>query len=46
MPWDGLKWILVEESGWTLEYIDNLDLADVFARNAVRRGQYLATKGK
>jgi len=37
-----MRWIIAEEVGWELEYIDALTLEDVIERGQVRRGQALA----
>jgi len=42
MPWAGERWVIQEITGWTLEYIDNLDMADILELHAVKRGQSVA----
>lgn len=47
MPWEAMRWIIAGEmGGWTLEYIDMLDIRDVSHWQETRRGQALANKGR
>lgn len=34
-PWALVRWNIVEQTGWTLEYVDGLDIKDVIERNEV-----------
>lgn len=38
MPWAGMRWIIQEATGWTLEYIDDMSDQDVLEFLAVKRG--------
>lgn len=43
LPWRALRWMIQERTGWTLEYIDSLDMVTVADALAVWRGE---TEGK
>lgn len=38
-PYALLRWRLVRETGWTLEYIDSLSIADIHEREQVLDGE-------
>ena len=38
MPWEATKWLLVLKTGWTLAYVDSLDLEEVMEGFAVLTG--------
>jgi len=39
MPYALLRWRIARETGWTLEYIDGLSLADIHEREQVLDGE-------
>ena len=45
-PYALLRWRLVRETGWTLEYIDSLSLADIHEREQVMDGEFQARNPK
>jgi len=44
MPWEGIRIIIAERMKWTLEYVDNLPMADIMQLLAVWRGQEVAKR--
>ena len=38
MPYEYHRWQIVKDTGWTLEYIDNLSLGDYFEYHQVKDG--------
>lgn len=44
MPLEYWRWELVKETGWTLEYIDALSVADLHEWMQVRDGKAKANK--
>ena len=44
MPWEALRWLLAEATGWTLEYIDALDLTEILEWFATKQGRSVASK--
>ena len=46
MPYALLRWRLVKETGWTLEYIDSLSMADIHEREQVMDGEAKAYQQK
>ena len=39
LPWEYWRWQLVQETGWTLEYIDALPATEVMEYMAIREGK-------
>lgn len=46
MPWEATMWLMVERTGWTLEYIGGLDVAVIAQANQVWAGQRMAQDRK
>ena len=44
MPWEGIRWIVAMDTGWSLEYIDQLSDEDMTQYLAYKRGQAAANK--
>ena len=44
LPTEYLRWAMAERMGWTLEYVDNLDVADMHQGLAVWEGEAKARK--
>ncbi|MDD3948751.1 MAG: hypothetical protein PHT43_04740, partial [Anaerolineaceae bacterium] len=44
LPWEYWRWELVKETGWTLEYVDALSVADMNEWLQVRDGMSKARK--
>lgn len=44
MPIEGIRWIVAMDTGWTLEYIDQLSAEDMTEYLAYKRGQATAIK--
>ena len=42
MPWESARWLIAERMGWTLEYVDGLDVRDVLEGMATWRAQAMA----
>ncbi len=42
MPYALMRWRLARETGWTLEYIDSLSVADIHEREQVVDGEMKA----
>ena len=38
MPWEYWRWEIVKTTGWTLEYIDSLDMKDLHEYMQVNDG--------
>jgi len=34
-PWELIRWDIVEQTGWSLEYVDNLDMKDIYERSEI-----------
>lgn len=34
-PWELVRWDIVEQTGWTLEYVDALDVNEVYKRSDI-----------
>jgi hypothetical protein len=34
-PWALIRWDIAEQTGWTLEYIDSLDINDIYERSDI-----------
>ena len=43
-PWALLRWDIAERTGWTLEYIDGLDIKDVLERSEVMDARIKASR--
>ena len=44
MPWEAVRWFMVKQTGWRLEYIDELDTGAVLDFLSVQRGQKVASE--
>jgi hypothetical protein len=42
--WTWIRWSLAEKFGWTLEYIDNLSLGDIYDYYQLQDGRNKAAK--
>ena len=38
-PWELVLWDIIEQTGWTIEYVNGMDINDVYARSDILRAR-------